>query len=123
MTLQLTTDGFWKTRGGQKVVIYAIANSARPAHGAVAEPDGWRVRSWFKDGRYSSSPGTQRELDIVGRWDDERPVAIWLWLYNNSYIHSESQAPSDQERRPRTDRTYVVGAVRLTGTLVEGKFE
>lgn len=65
---------FYKTRGGNKVRIYAT-DGARPhsTHGAIHIEGGWRKNDWLPPGRLGT---VESDHDIIAEWTD-KPEVDW----------------------------------------------
>lgn len=120
--LKLSTDGFWKTRDGRKVRIYAIDGSrGRSVHGAIFDGDEWYHYTWTAPGTYYFL--SEADSDIIGRWPEEKTVEAWVWLWSNGEVESRNYTPQEWRRSVGKHCPHVIGAVHLTGTVIEGKFE
>jgi hypothetical protein len=122
--MKLSTDGFYRTRGGNKARIYATDGATYyPIHGAVLRDGEWAAWTWTAEGRSSSRVGVFELSDIVGRWPQEKEVEVWVWLCENGDTVTACKAPGPGARTRSADAyDAVVGAVRLTGTVTEGRF-
>lgn len=126
--MTIDTVGFWKTRDGRKVRIYATDGRRQyPIHGAILMGGEWAESSWLADGAHSAEL-PPRDTDIVGRWPEEREVEVWVWLQRNGTVVAHCTALTGYPRGGQpyklpTDAVDAVGAVRLTGKIIEGVFE
>lgn len=121
MDLKLSTEGYWRTRDGQKVRIYAtdgapLDGEEYAIHGAIEGKTGWTSELWTTDGKFFTKGEYGR--DIVGRWPEEREVEAWVWLWTCGDMTFHDHPPGEGYRSD-----HVVGAARLTGKVVEGVFE
>lgn len=70
-TMKIEVGKFYRTRGGEKVRIYATDGGTYPIHGAIYQKGmGWVVTEWSKEGYIFKFEGLD-DFDIVGEWKDE----------------------------------------------------
>jgi hypothetical protein len=122
--MKLSTDGFYRTRGGDKVRIYAVdGGGSGPVHGAVLHGEVWFTRVWNERGQRMKD-WTDTD-DIVGRWPQEQEVEVEarVGLYDDGGTFMARRPPTAEHRSTTLVGGRVIGAVRLTGTVTEGRFE
>ena len=74
--MKIEAGKFYKTRGGEKVRIYAVDGAGVfSIHGAVLERESWVVTSWNEDGSSDFSESN----DIAGEWVEPSPkLKAWI---------------------------------------------
>lgn len=81
--MKIEVGKFYKTRGGQKVRVYAIDGNNTPhcIHGATQSPYGWVMYTWQFDGCYYK--GYFGDDDIVAEWRDPIKLEGWINIYKS----------------------------------------
>jgi len=84
--MKIEAGKFYKTRGGEKVRIYAVDGAGVfSIHGAVLERESWVVTSWNEDGSSDFSESN----DIAGEWVEPSPK-LKAWIVDGELIFNES---------------------------------
>lgn len=120
--MKIEVGKFYKTRKGLKVRLYAVDQGGEfPNHGATLESGIWNSQTWAANNMYYVD-GETSDYDIVAPWPDEKEVETWVWLHSDGRT---SLNPVKPNAAWTNDPSYVrvIGAVRLTGKIVEGVFE
>lgn len=73
--MNIEANKHYKTRGGEKVRIYATdCSGIYSVHGAILSTDGWWVSGWLDNGRKSYR--AQDDIDIVSEWEEPPPKML-----------------------------------------------
>jgi hypothetical protein len=126
--LKIEVGKYYKTRGGYKAYVSGKSpfKTSRPftvlyeisEYSTVAAENGSTLLADSKEISCN---------DLIAPWPEEKSVEVWVWLYNHGAVIENYRAPTPYEREPVVNNgikhEYVIGAVKLTGKVVEGVFE
>lgn len=81
--MDIQVSKLYKSRDNHKIRIYAIDGTEESIHGAYYTPGGWKLTSWLKDGRWSTT--RYYDWDIVAEWEEPKTRNI-AYISINGYI-------------------------------------
>lgn len=80
--MKIEIGKFYKTRGGNKVRIYAMDGAgAFPIHGAILNAGDWVFYSWAANGFNTNLEGDSTPRDLVSEWVNFGPLPERLIVF------------------------------------------
>lgn len=100
--MKLESGKFYRTRGGDKVRIYATYGcGSYPVHGAVVwDKTTWCSQTWTGSGRFDLEKESSH-LDIVAEWEEPKPMKLYRYKLTGSlHLLEKVDRPEDYEELP-----------------------